>query len=106
MKYPLNDQLLNSQRGTIPPYTPAGTRVRMQCRVCPDADSVEALPPGCDYRCLLGRGGMSPRGRFVLSRKKRLTEKVRPVYGTAVVVVVKSVLVARSVRIDEARLAV
>ncbi len=44
---PVNGQLIEVYR--IPePYTPAGTRVRVQCRMCPDANSDAPTTPGCD----------------------------------------------------------
>jgi hypothetical protein len=45
-KCPVDSQRIDVRR--LPtPYTLRGTRVRIQCRVCPDPARGEPIPPGC-----------------------------------------------------------
>ena len=34
---------------TPEPYTPVGTRIRIQCRFCPEVKAGGPAQPGCDY---------------------------------------------------------
>jgi hypothetical protein len=45
-KCPVTGQLVDLHM-TPEPYTPAGTRLRLQCRLCPDANAGAPATPGC-----------------------------------------------------------